>query len=81
MERNAAISEDSFDRAAAAFGVIPSAVVQPVRGLEERLGKILVALESLLRANGIGMHVVRAPPPSSPVNMANLAIYFVHAVV
>jgi LysR family transcriptional regulator (chromosome initiation inhibitor) len=38
----AVISEGSFERAAAALGVTPSAVSQRIRGLEERLGTILV---------------------------------------
>lgn len=38
----AIIHEGSFDRAAAALGITPSAVSQRVRGLEERLGAILV---------------------------------------
>ncbi|WP_279480736.1 LysR family transcriptional regulator ArgP [Aureimonas sp. SK2] len=38
----AVIREGSFDRAAASLGLTPSAVSQRVRGLEERLGAILV---------------------------------------
>src|ERR1700712_2066716 len=37
----AVVNEGSFERAATALGVTPSAVSQRVRGLEERLGKIL----------------------------------------
>jgi len=39
----AIIREGSFERAAAALGVTPSAVSQRVRALEERLGAILIA--------------------------------------
>jgi LysR family transcriptional regulator, chromosome initiation inhibitor len=38
----AVVREGGFDRAAAALGVTPSAISQRVRGLEERLGAILV---------------------------------------
>lgn len=38
----AVIREGTFERAAAALGITPSAVSQRVRGLEERLGAILV---------------------------------------
>ncbi|WP_019995427.1 LysR family transcriptional regulator ArgP [Aureimonas ureilytica] len=38
----AVIREGSFERAAAALGITPSAISQRVRGLEERLGTILV---------------------------------------
>ena len=38
----AVVREGSFERAAAALGVTPSAVSQRVRGLEERLGAVLV---------------------------------------
>ncbi|WP_029012752.1 LysR family transcriptional regulator ArgP [Niveispirillum irakense] len=38
----AVIREGSFDRAAARLGITPSAISQRVRGLEERLGTILV---------------------------------------
>lgn len=38
----AVIREGSFERAAAALGVTPSAVSQRVRGLEDRLGTLLV---------------------------------------
>jgi LysR family transcriptional regulator (chromosome initiation inhibitor) len=38
----AVITEGSFERAAAALGMTPSAVSQRVRGLEERLGAILI---------------------------------------
>ena len=38
----AVIREGSFERAAAALGITPSAVSQRVRGLEERLGSVLV---------------------------------------
>jgi LysR family transcriptional regulator (chromosome initiation inhibitor) len=38
----AVIREGGFDRAAAALGVTPSAVSQRVRGLEERVGAVLV---------------------------------------
>ena len=38
----AVVREGSFDRAAAALGVTPSAISQRVRGLEERLGAVLV---------------------------------------
>ncbi len=39
---NAVIREGSFDRAADALGITASAVSQRVRGLEERLGSILI---------------------------------------
>ena len=38
----AVIREGSFERAASALGITPSAVSQRVRGLEERLGSILI---------------------------------------
>lgn len=38
----AVLREGSFERAAEALGVTPSAVSQRVRGLEERLGRVLV---------------------------------------
>jgi LysR family transcriptional regulator (chromosome initiation inhibitor) len=38
----AVVREGSFERAAAALGITPSAVSQRVRGLEERLGAILI---------------------------------------
>jgi LysR family transcriptional regulator, chromosome initiation inhibitor len=38
----AVIREGSFDRAAHALGITPSAISQRVRGLEERLGAILI---------------------------------------
>lgn len=38
----AVVREGSFERAAAALGVTPSAISQRVRGLEERLGAVLV---------------------------------------
>ena len=38
----AVVREGTFERAAAALGITPSAVSQRVRGLEERLGAILI---------------------------------------
>lgn len=39
---SAVVREGTFERAAAALGITPSAVSQRVRGLEERLGAILI---------------------------------------
>jgi len=46
--------EGSFEKAAAALGVTPSAVSQRVKGLEERLGAILLTRGSPCRATDIG---------------------------
>ncbi len=50
----AVVREGSFERAAAALGVTPSAVSQRVRGLEERLGAVLVARGQPCRATPVG---------------------------
>lgn len=50
----AVIREGSFDRAAVALGITPSAVSQRVRGLEERLGAILVVRGQPCRATDTG---------------------------
>lgn len=46
--------EGSFEKAAAALGVTPSAVSQRVKGLEERLGAILLTRSSPCRPTEIG---------------------------
>lgn len=48
------VREGSFDRAAAALGVTPSAISQRVRTLEERLGAILVVRAQPCTATPIG---------------------------
>lgn len=48
------IREGSFERAATALGVTPSAVSQRVRGLEERLGAILVVRGAPCRPTDLG---------------------------
>ena len=50
----AVIREGSFERAAAALGVTPSAVSQRVRGLEERLGTVLVVRGQPCLATDVG---------------------------
>lgn len=50
----AVVREGSFDRAAQVLGVTPSAVSQRVKGLEERLGAILVVRGQPCRATEIG---------------------------
>lgn len=50
----AVVREGSFDRAAQVLGVTPSAVSQRVKGLEERLGAILVVRGQPCRATDIG---------------------------
>lgn len=50
----AVVREGSFERAAAALGVTPSAMSQRVRGLEERLGAVLVARGQPCRATEVG---------------------------
>lgn len=57
----AVIREGGFDRAAARLGVTPSAVSQRVRGLEERLGAVLV---------------IRAQPPVATETGARLCAHF-----
>ncbi|GGE22443.1 transcriptional regulator ArgP [Aureimonas endophytica] len=50
----AVIREGSFERAAGALGITPSAVSQRVRGLEERLGAILVIRGQPCRPTELG---------------------------
>lgn len=50
----AVIREESFDRAAVALGVTPSAISQRVRGLEERVGAILITRGQPCRPTAIG---------------------------
>lgn len=50
----AVIREGSFERAADALGVTPSAVSQRVRGLEERLGTVLVVRGQPCTATDLG---------------------------
>ena len=50
----AVVSEGSFERAAAALGITPSAVSQRVRGLEERLGTILIVRGSPCEPTDLG---------------------------
>lgn len=50
----AIVREGSFERAAAALHITPSAVSQRVRGLEERLGAILIVRGQPCRATDVG---------------------------
>ena len=50
----AVIREGSFERAAATLGITPSAVSQRVRGLEERLGSVLVVRGQPATATDLG---------------------------
>ncbi|WP_294643672.1 LysR family transcriptional regulator ArgP [uncultured Aureimonas sp.] len=50
----AVIREGSFERAALALGITPSAVSQRVRGLEERLGAVLVVRGQPCGASDLG---------------------------
>lgn len=50
----AVVREGSFERAAQVLGVTPSAVSQRVKGLEERLGAVLVVRGQPCRATEIG---------------------------
>jgi LysR family transcriptional regulator (chromosome initiation inhibitor) len=50
----AVIREGSFERAADALGITPSAVSQRVRGLEERLGTVLVVRGQPCRPTDLG---------------------------
>lgn len=53
----AVVREGSFDRAATALGVTPSAVSQRVRALEERLGTVLVIRGQPCRATPAGQRL------------------------
>lgn len=50
----AIVREGSFDRAAAVLGVTPSAVSQRVKGLEERLGAVLLTRGHPCRPTAVG---------------------------
>lgn len=50
----AVVREGSFDKAAAALGVTPSAVSQRVKGLEERLGAVLLTRAQPCRPTAVG---------------------------
>ena len=50
----AVVREGSFERAADALGITPSAVSQRVRGLEERLGSVLVVRGQPCRPTDLG---------------------------
>lgn len=50
----AVVREGGFDRAAVALGVTPSAVSQRVKGLEQRVGAVLVSRGQPCRATAIG---------------------------
>jgi LysR family transcriptional regulator (chromosome initiation inhibitor) len=50
----AVLREGSFERAAGALGITPSAVSQRVRGLEERLGSVLVVRGQPAAATDLG---------------------------
>jgi LysR family transcriptional regulator (chromosome initiation inhibitor) len=50
----AVVREGSFERAAGALGVTPSAVSQRVRALEERVGAVLVVRGQPCRATEVG---------------------------
>nr|WP_152046316.1 LysR family transcriptional regulator ArgP [Aureimonas psammosilenae] len=51
---NAVIREGSFERAAGALGLTPSAVSQRVRGLEERFGAVLIVRAQPCRPTELG---------------------------
>ena len=51
----AVLREGSFERAAARLGITPSAVSQRVRGLEERLGAILIVRGQPCTATDLGL--------------------------
>lgn len=50
----AVVREGSFDKAASALGVTPSAISQRIKGLEERLGAVLVTRTNPVRPTGVG---------------------------
>lgn len=50
----AVVREGTFERAAAALGITPSAVSQRVRGLEERLGAVLIVRSQPCEATELG---------------------------
>ena len=50
----AVVREGTFERAAAALGITPSAVSQKVRGLEERLGAVLIVRGKPCEATELG---------------------------
>ena len=51
---NAIVREGTFERGAAALGITPSAISQRVRGLEERLGAILIVRGQPCEPTGLG---------------------------
>jgi LysR family transcriptional regulator (chromosome initiation inhibitor) len=51
---SAAVREGSFERAASALSVTPSAISQRIKGLEERLGAVLVTRTTPVQATEIG---------------------------
>src|SRR5918994_4087218 len=53
----AVVREGSFERAALALGVTPSAVSQRVRALEERLGSVLIVRGQPCRATKAGARI------------------------
>jgi LysR family transcriptional regulator (chromosome initiation inhibitor) len=53
----AVVREGSFERAALALGVTPSAVSQRVRALEERLGSVLIVRGQPCRATKAGVRI------------------------
>lgn len=54
----AVLREGSFDRAARVMGCTPSAISQRIRGLEERVGAMLVVREKPCRATPLGHTLV-----------------------
>lgn len=55
----AVVREGSFERAAAALNVTPSAISQRIKSLEERMGRLLVLRTAPVRATADGMILVR----------------------
>ncbi|MBH0239079.1 LysR family transcriptional regulator ArgP [Methylobrevis albus] len=54
----AVVTEGSFERAAGALGITPSAISQRIRGLEERLGAILIVRGQPCRPTALGRSLV-----------------------
>ena len=55
----AVVREGSFEAAAAAMSITPSAVSQRIKGLEERLGAVLVVRSQPCRATDAGAAAAR----------------------
>lgn len=54
----AVLREGSFERAAGTLGITPSAISQRIRGLEERLGAILIVRGQPCRPTELGLRIV-----------------------